>query len=56
MHASTTQIHAAMDGPSATGPQWRASQSMVHLLVHNVEQSGHNSNSNKEKSIMHAHQ
>ena len=36
MHASTTQMHTAMDGPSANGPQWPASQSMVRLFVHNV--------------------
>ena len=56
MHASTTQMHAAVDGPSATGPQWPASQSMVRLFVHNVEQIGHNSYSNQEKSVMYAHQ
>ena len=49
MHASTTQMHAAMDGPSATGPQWPASQSLVRLFVHNVEQRGHNSYSNQRK-------
>ena len=47
-------MHAAMDGPSAIGPQWPASQSIVHLFVHNVEQSGHNSYSNQEKSAMYA--
>ena len=56
MHASTTQMHAAVDGPSATGPQWPASQSMGRLFAHNVEQSGHNSYSNQEKSVMYAHQ
>ena len=62
MHASATQMHAAMEGPSANGPQWPASQSMVRLFVHNVEQSGHNSYSNQEwcaclcKSVMYAHQ
>ena len=56
MHASTTQMHAAVDGPSATGPQWPASQSKVRLFVHNVEHSGHNSYRNQEKSIMYAHQ
>ena len=56
MHASTTKMHAAVDGPSATGPQWPASQSMVRLFVHNVEQSGHNSYSNQEKSVIYAHQ
>ena len=55
MHALATQMHAAMYGTSATGPQWLASQSMVHLLVHNVEQSGRNSYSNQEKSIMYAY-
>ena len=56
MHASTTQMHAAVDGPSATGPPWPASQSIMRLFMHNVEQSGHNSYSNQEKSIMYAHQ
>ena len=56
MHASTIQMHAAVDGPSATGPQWPASQSEVRLFVHNVERSGHNSYSNQEKSVMYAHQ
>ena len=37
MHASTIQMHAAVDGPSATGPQWPASQSEVRSFVHNVE-------------------
>ena len=46
MHTSATQMHAAIDGPSANGPQLPASQSMVHLFVHNVEQSDHNSYSN----------
>ena len=55
MHASTIQMHAAVDGPSATGPQWPASQSEVRLFVHNVEQSGH-SYSNQEKSVIYAHQ
>ena len=56
MHASATQMHAAMEGPSANGPQGPASQSMVCLFVHNVEQSGHNSYSNQEKRVMYAHQ
>ena len=43
MHASATQMHAVMDGPSANRPQRPASQSMVRLFVYNVEQSGHNS-------------
>ena len=50
------KMRAAVDGPSATGPQWPASQSMGRLFVHNVEQSGHNSYSNQEKSVMYAHQ
>ena len=56
MYALASQMHATMDGPSATGPQCPASQSMVRLFVHNVEQSGHNSCSNQNKSVMYAHQ
>ena len=56
MHTSATQMHAAMDGPSANRPQWPASQSVVRLCVHIVEQGGHNSYSNQIKSIMYAHQ
>ena len=56
MHAIATQMHAAMDGPSAIGPQWPASQSMVCLFMHNVEQTGHNSYSNQEKSIIYRYQ
>ena len=56
MHASATQMHAAMDGPGSNRPQRLASQSMVSLFVHNVVQSGHNSYSNQEKSIIYAHQ
>ena len=37
IHASATQMHATMDGPSVNGPQWLASQSIVYLFVHNVE-------------------
>ena len=55
MHASDTQVYAAMDSPSATEPQWPASQSMVHLFVHNEEQSGRNSFSNQEKSAIHTY-
>ena len=55
MHASATQLHAAMDGASADGPQWPASWSMVCLFVHNVKQSTHISYSSQGKSIMYAH-
>ena len=56
LHALAIQMHADMDSPSADGPQWSASQSIVRLFVHNVEQSGCNSYRNQEKSIIYARQ